>query len=200
VKKIIIDCGANDNHQDYIKRFDFGKDHPIVDDFEIHAFEPNPTFKTSFSDTKVVFYQKAIWIKDERKAFYLEPDKVGSTLIKEKMEADTGMTDEAIAQSLNKPIQVDCIDIAKFIENNFDKDDLIYLRMDIEGAEFVVLNHLIDTGIASYIDEFWIEFHRPEIVEDSLLQKISLFFNNDGIGKLKIDPSSRWTPKITTTN
>jgi FkbM family methyltransferase len=198
VRKILIDCGANDNHQDYTQKFGIGEEK--YDDFEIHAFEPNPTFKRSFSDTKVVFYQKAIWIKDERKDFYLEPDKVGCTLMKEKMEADPGMTDKAIAQSINTPIQVDCIDIAKFIENNFDKDDLIYLRMDIEGAEFGVLNHLINTGIASYIDEFWIEFHRPEIVEDSLLQKISLFFNNDGIGKLKIDPSSRWKPEITTTN
>ena len=58
---------------------------------------------------------------------------------------------------------------SKFIRD-LKKDNYIILKLDVEGAEYEILNHLIDENTFSLIDEFHGEFHpgkidKPELKE-----------------------------------
>ena len=50
-------------------------------------------------------------------------------------------------------------DFSKWIKENFDKEDFIHLKMDIEGAEYQVLRKMVDDDSISFINELDVEFH-----------------------------------------
>lgn len=56
-------------------------------------------------------------------------------------------------------IEVECIDFAKFINSVCNPGDYILIKMDIEGAEFDVLDSLIIKIDLSIINEIYVEFH-----------------------------------------
>ena len=62
-------------------------------------------------------------------------------------------------QYFQKTSTVPCIDFSEFIINNFDKEDNIIVKMDIEGSEFDVLDRMIETGAIDYVNFISIEFH-----------------------------------------
>ena len=99
------------------------------------------------------FHNTAVWIKDEEIDFYLG-NPLGSSLCKDKF---TGNLDK-------NPIKVQGIDLAKFITENFLKEDYIVLNLDIEGGEYDVLPHLIKENIIpDYINELYGEWHGNKI-------------------------------------
>ena len=59
----------------------------------------------------------------------------------------------------HEDVEVESIDLSKWITENFSKNDIIVLKMDIEGAEYTVLPKLIEDGTASYINRAFIEWH-----------------------------------------
>ena len=75
-------------------------------------------------------------------------------------------------------VDVDCLNISNFILNNFDKDDYIILKIDIEGAEYKLLNHMLSTNALTYINDLFVEFHLDKITDitkeqhDSLINKL----------------------------
>ena len=54
--------------------------------------------------------------------------------------------------------------------------------MDIEGSEFKVLRHLIDTGTIKKINEIYIEFHQRFMPEESDESKDQLVFQLENLG------------------
>ena len=58
-----------------------------------------------------------------------------------------------------KCLEVPCIRLVDFIQDNFKPEDFIVLKLDIEGCEFAVLDDMITTGVIDYISEIFIEFH-----------------------------------------
>lgn len=50
-------------------------------------------------------------------------------------------------------------DLAKFIEANTSADTAVVIKMDIEGGEYALLPHLLDSAIAPRIDLIFCEFH-----------------------------------------
>ena len=166
MNKIFIDCGANDCHQQY--------DVDYIEGFRITAFEPNPKFKNSFRHRPdITFHPKAVWVENGEMDFYIEESTMGCSLLSSKMTMDPGMTPEEKDTSLNNPIKVTTVDLAEYITSNHNKEDLIIVRMDIEGAEFAVLKHLIDTECIDYIDELWVEFHVGKVsIDDEIIQNL----------------------------
>lgn len=51
------------------------------------------------------------------------------------------------------------VDLADFLKRRAAADDFVLIKMDIEGAEYVVVPHLIATGAACLIDEVYLECH-----------------------------------------
>jgi FkbM family methyltransferase len=165
MRKVFIDGGANACHQDYDKKI-------ISEDFEIHAFEPNPIFASAFKKKPAIkYYQKSLWNKNEQKILYKGPH-------------DNGFADSITRSDFGKGgINTECVDCSQFIYNNFNTKDQIILRLDIEGAEYAVMNHLIETGAADLINEFWIEFHiQPGFYENGALKK---HLAEQHLGKIK---------------
>ena len=59
----------------------------------------------------------------------------------------------------DKAIKVNVINFSKYLINKADKYEKIIVKMDIEGAEVDLLEHLIKEGTIDYINILYVEFH-----------------------------------------
>ena len=66
---------------------------------------------------------------------------------------------------------IDCVDLSKWIFENLSKDNYNVLKLDIEGAEYKVVDHLLKTGASEYIDEWLVEFTDKSKVPESFDQE-----------------------------
>ena len=144
-KKVWIDCGC---HKGKISRH-FMKRHK---GYTGYAFEPNPNTVPRLPKG-VELIRKAVWLDDGESDFYLFGNDKGSegcTLLEEKSNA--GLDKE-------NPIKVQTIDFCRWFKSTFSKRDKIILKMDIEGAEYKVLEHMIDEGVLGWVNKLYVEFH-----------------------------------------
>ena len=159
-RRIFIDCGAYNGNS--VRKFI-----SAFNNFEIFSFEPNPIFVKQHDQLPNKLFPVAIWIKDGAISFYIdEKDFDGSSVYKHKLNIE-GKT----------KLDVPCIDFSKWVRSEFRKEDFIILKMDIEGAEYQVLEKMIIDGTIAYIDELLIEFHWDKIgmkqeVHDRLVHQI----------------------------
>ena len=151
MRNIYIDCGGHTGQS--IERFVKSKFYK-KDKYEMYSFEPIEHLSAVYRDREDInFIGKAVWIKDGFVDFFISKKKKmsqGSSLIKEKT---SGKLDK------ENPVNIPCIDLDKWIKENFSKDDNIILKMDIEGAEYEVLQHMIDNGSIKYLNRLYMEFH-----------------------------------------
>ncbi len=153
MRKVYIDCGCAPHvkgGKDTVLEFLSGK--MVTSDkservlmsgftpseFEIYAFDLNVC---EYDNPKVHFERKACWIKDD--------------IIMSKIHNSDG--DSIVCDNSNSSIQ--CFDFSKWLTDNFTKDDEIYLKMDIEGAEFEILKKMINDGSIRLITWLAVEFH-----------------------------------------
>jgi hypothetical protein len=57
---------------------------------------------------------------------------------------------------------VPAVDLAAWLRARYTPADFVVLKMDIEGGEWEVLAHLIETGATALVDELMLECHRPD--------------------------------------
>lgn len=145
MRKIFLDCGAHDGCSVQM----FINSHMDFNEYEIYSFEcDNLRFDQLSSKglelglTKFYPIKKAVWISDGKKIFD------GWQL------TDTESSDDNTG--------VESIDLSKFILDNFAKDDYIVLKMDIEGAEYKVVDKMYEDGSLKYISKFYGELHGPK--------------------------------------
>jgi len=99
------------------------------------------------------------------------PEKVGSgsTLVSSKMSGNI---------KKERYIKVKSINFSQYLIDNFNKDDYIVVKIDIEGFEYKLLNHLIETDSISYIDKIICEWHHEKLKKvtknehDELVKKL----------------------------
>ncbi|MFX1383561.1 MAG: FkbM family methyltransferase [Promethearchaeota archaeon] len=147
MRRIYIDCGG---HKATTAKLIL-KTHP---NFEIHSFEANPEFSKYFENLDVTLHKKAVWINNEPIDFYTAENSQSGSLYKDK---ETGNIIK------NKPLKVDCLDLSEWIISNFKKKDYIILKMNIEGAEYKILEKMMEDGSLSYINELFCQFHYHDI-------------------------------------
>lgn len=144
-----IDCGGNigqsveyalDNYENV-----------IIDTFEAYDLNCNEIIKKYGSHDSVYIHNNAVWVNEEKMKFYLQDwgARTGSSLFHGKHS--TG----------EKYNEVQCVNICEWIKNNVSGDDYVILKLDIEGAEYTVIDALIEKGIDKHIDEWFIEWHMP---------------------------------------
>jgi len=157
-RHIFIDCGANTCAvlRDYIKKYP---------DFEFFAFEAQPELAkkgqrviNDHPNTKITFFNKAVWTENERIKFYLATHwgpnyKGGSTLL-------VGHTENNSKVDYAHPVQVEAIDFSQWLGTNFSDSDYVIIKMDIEGAEYNVLEKIIKDNNQRIINELIVEFHQ----------------------------------------
>jgi FkbM family methyltransferase len=57
-------------------------------------------------------------------------------------------------------LEVECIDLSEFIRENYSKTDHIVMKLDVEGAEYPILEKMIADGTIEYLNEVYIEWHQ----------------------------------------
>jgi len=188
MRKIFLDCGANRGQSIVGAKKQFGSD------IEIYSFEAVPILYDKLidkwsNDSKVHLYNNAVWDKEDIVKIYISTEwSDASTLYLEK-------SDRKIDQNLYN--EVKSIDLSEFIKNNFNSDDYIILKLDIEGAEYDVLYHLTQTNILSYINELWGEWHLDKFPREYIIKYLG--YKQDAIfeklEELKLS-FKEWHPQI----
>lgn len=155
-RKVIIDCGAYNGCS--ILKFNH-----LISDFkkyEVFSFEILPKYHQKLSNMQsimdnVSYINKGVWVKNETLPFYL------STIT----DDGNSLLDTKISNSIDKqnPIYVEAIDFSEWLLKNFDMNDEIILKMDIEGAEYAVLEKMIRDESIKLISKLYIEWHCNKI-------------------------------------
>lgn len=159
MRHIYIDLGAYDG--DSIRQF-LRMQNLVVKpkEFNIYAFEPNPNMfpfiqalKDEF-DGEMIINQDPAWVADEIKEFAVDTNNkaFGSTLMEGKDTWD----------KFDK-IEVHCFDFSDWIRQF--ENDYVIVKMDIEGAEFPILNKMLKDGTHKIMNQLWVEMH-PNKVRD----------------------------------
>ncbi len=154
-KKIFIDCGAWEGSS--IKAFK--RHYENSDDYIIYAFECEPRLRKSMKSLsnkyKFRFIDKAVWISNDSIQLYPGKGKYtqsGSVIASKKKYIDK-----------ENPIIVDAVDFSQWIMDNFHKDSYMICKMNIEGAEYDVLEKMIKDGSIKYINKLYVAFHYRKI-------------------------------------
>jgi FkbM family methyltransferase len=131
---------------------------------EFYAFEPQPEL-SSFEDevrrlhpgVVVQFSSQAVWVDDGAASLFLAtrwgPNHRGGSTLLEGHVRNQSDVDYA------NPVNVACIDFSQWIRHTFHKTDHIVVKMDIEGAEYAVLEKMLREGSIDYVSELIVEFH-----------------------------------------
>lgn len=138
--KIVIDVGSAR----------YGEHHSIerlLDEFQpdvLYAFDPSwetEMYEPREHDTAyVIAAQTAAWTHEGTVPF--------------KRDGLTGFI-----SSLKNAEDVPCIDLAEFIRKQPEAAEII-LKVDAEGAEYDLLDHLMEKGVDERLSLAWVEFHK----------------------------------------
>ena len=138
-----------------------------------YLFECNPnhieTLNKIREDNKnynFIVKEEALWVEDCEKEFFISIDRwgdLGCTLKPEKKE----LLDK------KNPLIVKCINFSEFLKK-FNDDDYIILKLDVEGAEYDILDQLIETKLITKINELYVEFHDGFFNQNSSIIKNKL--------------------------
>jgi FkbM family methyltransferase len=169
MKTIFIDGGARvgESLELYVQQ------QPKLLGCDIHLFECNPTHQTTLqkisnnTDYNIFIHETALWNQSGTQEFYFSIDQwgdLGCTLDKNKREK----------LDLESPILVQTIRLSEFL-SEFNEDDYIIVKLDIEGAEWEVVNDLIESNKILMINELYVEWHDVFFDKDfgSLRNKLS---------------------------
>jgi FkbM family methyltransferase len=145
----------------------------ITSDWDIHLFEPNP-----YTDTQgflmgypftVKLYKQAVWSENKKMTFYPQsmidhrskiidtPQGQVRTVHLDGMGSSLEVTDSCEPGLGNIKVEVEAICIIDALKQTVC--DEIYIKMDIEGAEYEVLERLISDPISLKVKVAYIEWH-----------------------------------------
>lgn len=153
---IYVDLGAYNG--DTVEQFiNWGQLLGDISDAKIYAFEPNPDFKKEWTDIhdrhikhvkEINFIEKAAWTDNKGLTFGkdLAPEPIGSTVMPSKRNWD----------GLEK-IPVKTFDFSHWLRK-FD-GETIYIKFDIEGAEYPILRKMIEEQTDLLVTMMMIEWH-----------------------------------------
>jgi hypothetical protein len=124
-----------------------GRYHPDV----LYGYDPHPDLEpgeTTIDGTRVVLERSAAWTYNGFIAYDRRPDRV--------LAAAIGYGDEVVP----------CFDLAERVE------DGAIVKMDVEGAEYGLLEHLRDTGADEKIRLLLVEWHPPWDLTGTLVRRL----------------------------
>lgn len=170
MKKLLIDCGGN-----------LGDGFTILDNIihpdSVVIFEPNPScynfLLKKFSTDKFQILNKAVGTSNENVKFHI-PKKdefsLGSTIhndfhnSKEILEYNT--------------IDVGMIDLSEYIKGVSDFET--YLKLDVEGSEYEIMEKLISDETIFKIKKVYVEFHE-QYMSNEFIEKYDFTNRKDKI-------------------
>lgn len=155
--EIAIDCGANigDITNDMAKQGG-----------TVYAFEPNPyafnVLKERFKSNKnVICINKGVWDRNSKMQLYFHKEFNYTNPVHRSESSSIFPTKSNIDPS--NSVDIEIIDLTEFIRGL--KKRVKLLKMDIEGAEYDLLEKMISTDIHLNIDSIIVETHARKIAK-----------------------------------
>jgi FkbM family methyltransferase len=175
---IFLDCGTHfgEGIRDFIKKLN------ITKDWQTYTFEANPKTYEEFLNTNkelieefnIKHYNKAVYNKDGNITFhqqnnpeYNEPYMGGGSTLLDLSKWNPG--NSVKLGHFETSVEVECFDFSKVVSKL--KGNKIFVKMDIEGAEYDVLEKMIQDDTLKYIDTIFIEFHLDFVTDKEITQQ-----------------------------
>lgn len=137
--------------------------YPDID--SIDCYEPNTDYKDIWAAIskhypEITFYDQAVYIHNDKVEYYKRPKNapLGSTIMKSKIQ-----------DIENEQSTIKCIDILDIIP-----DEPFCLKLDAEGAEYDILERLIENNKADLIDRLYIEWHDSKMTSDNYARQVAI--------------------------
>lgn len=149
---VILDCGANIGMASLYFKWLYPK-------ARIQAFEPDPTTFQLLTENIIAnkldieAQNCAVWDQDGEVGFIVDPDNPGSLLMSANNSRIRG-----------RAISVPARRLSEFIRDTVD-----FLKLDVEGAEYRVLNELAQSGKIRVVRQMVIEYHHRIGLQKSCL-------------------------------
>jgi FkbM family methyltransferase len=93
---------------------------------------------------------------------YFEPEKWGKNY---KGGTTTVQNKKSMPVGYGVPKQAPAINFSRWLSENVSTDDFVFVKMDIEGGEYDVIESLFESGAIDLIDIFAIEWHSNKFPE-----------------------------------
>jgi len=151
-RHVFIDAGAHfgESYQAFRKSGLYSRH-----TWEIFAIEANPTLAARLPEAPhLTVLSKAVWTEDGTLEFHMESETSGANSIA-AWKPEGEMTTITVAS----------FDFSQWVKSNFAEEDYVILSIDIEGAEFDVLQKMLDEDTAKLLDRLYVEFHPQRLRE-----------------------------------
>ena len=158
-KILFVDGGSNIG-----QGFRWFSKHYTGKNIDFHLFEPNPNCLPYLEEVKknsaekVQLFPFGLGTENTKTKFYGLDDaeggplSQGGSIVKDHLSSMyTASDDVAIA--------IEIIDFSEYLTEQSNKYDFIVVKMDIEGAEVPLLEHIIEKGTHTCMYILYIEFH-----------------------------------------
>jgi FkbM family methyltransferase len=113
-------------------------------------------FKINYGEGVTVIH-KALWVSDGTVPLYMNlrhPTIEGHSVYRTKV---TGNLDK------DHPVDVPCMDFSAWLAAEFKPEDEVVVKMNIEGAEYDVLEKCVKDGTVALMKELHIQWHAHKI-------------------------------------
>ena len=190
MKKILLDLGTHFG-QGLNQFINILK---IDESWDIYSFEANPVTFKMFNGADVYknsifniqFLNQAVSTKNGKTIINVEtPPNEGETGMGSSIIplSDWNPWNDSLRQNFKSKYEIDSINFSEFTRSLGEAE--IYCKMDIEGAEFDVLEKMINDNSINFIKEIWIEFHdhffADKLTYSNRKNEIISFFNKNNI-------------------
>lgn len=201
MRKIFIDGGSHKGQSIIKAQNTFGND------IEIYGFEAVPFLAYSLQE----YYRNNPKVNVEWAALWKDNNGIDLNIPQEGASWSNSIYERWESNFISQ--KVPSIDLSTWLKENVSKDDYVILKLDIEGAEYEVLDKMISEGTVDLVDEFHGEWHDHKI--DSLpkesVERVKTYFSTKKTFKiweapwldestpgmtqfpLEIDKNRKWT-------
>lgn len=173
---VFLDLGTHYGQglREFVSRFGMNKT------WKIHTFEANPVTYEVFMKK---YYSSISYVTPHNEAISDHDGTITVNLEKPPNEGETGMGSSVISleewnpwglidrQHFQTQKEVPCIDFSRFIKENFNKEDNIIIKMDIEGSEYATLEKMIKDKTIEYVNHLSVEWHSRYFTNKEEIQK-----------------------------
>lgn len=197
-RKVFLDCGAREGEAvaafmgDRSGRdgayFNCLKRHDDAHEFDFVGFE-SPGYKNKvqtierLAGLRFTLIEKLAWTYDGEVEFDSDGISDDSRIygVSRHEGGEPWRHGNPNAQVTNTP----CLDFACYVKEHFSPNDYLILKMDIEGAEYDVLERMMQCGLLAWFKELYIEYHswgrislRP-VIEEHIRAIPGIHYRND---------------------
>jgi FkbM family methyltransferase len=164
MRNVYIDLGANIG--DTVRQF--LTENPS---YECYAFEPNMALLPRLAEAGLQLPQPhyliwaAAWVFDGTIDLFQSGSPAASTIVSGKVE----FTERGWPPiDYSRPVRVPSVDFSQWLARRFSPGDNITVKMDIEGAEYAVLEKMLADGTLSMLKMLRCEWHQDRFPDISL--------------------------------